>query len=170
MEAPAYVYRDPLLERELSGQDGTAPTEPDGANELRRIRNFKSQNFDIRKGARFQLANVFLMMDQHHILIRGGFGLDKIPRRRHSLPQQSLPGQLVFDRGKDVIAEVEVVLIRIEELHSTGRRMEVQNGGSRGILPHPAIPISLLFRAYSTVTDFARLRGWSTSQPRRTPI
>src|SRR5207249_4135372 len=24
-------------------------------------------------------------------------------------------------------------------------------------------------RRYSTVTDFARLRGWSTSQPRRTP-
>jgi hypothetical protein len=23
---------------------------------------------------------------------------------------------------------------------------------------------------YSTVTDFARLRGWSTSQPRRTAI
>jgi len=27
-----------------------------------------------------------------------------------------------------------------------------------------------LFRRYSTVTDFAKLRGWSTSQPRRTAM
>jgi hypothetical protein len=27
-----------------------------------------------------------------------------------------------------------------------------------------------LLRPYSTVTDFARFRGWSTSQPRRTAM
>ena len=27
-----------------------------------------------------------------------------------------------------------------------------------------------LWNGYSTVTDFARLRGWSTSQPRRTAM
>ncbi|HXG64430.1 MAG TPA: hypothetical protein VNO70_04940 [Blastocatellia bacterium] len=31
-------------------------------------------------------------------------------------------------------------------------------------MPHFAAP------PYSTVTDLARLRGWSTSQPRRTPM
>ncbi|HEX8852855.1 MAG TPA: hypothetical protein VF754_05175 [Pyrinomonadaceae bacterium] len=30
--------------------------------------------------------------------------------------------------------------------------------------------VSLSRRYYSTVTDFARLRGWSTSQPRRTAM
>jgi len=35
--------------------------------------------------------------------------------------------------------------------------------GTRGVIRSPA-PSAI----YSTVTDFARLRGWSTLQPRRT--
>lgn len=41
----------------------------------------------------------------------------------------------------------------------------VSPGGAGPRLDHPRGPGS-----YSTVTDLARLRGWSTSQPRRTAM
>src|SRR5207247_10005486 len=50
----------------------------------------------------------------------------------------------------------------------------IQLGEERVAVQHqPIVPergLRLLPGSYSTVTDFARFRGWSTSQPRRTAM
>jgi hypothetical protein len=50
------------------------------------------------------------------------------------------------------------------------------NGIHQSDIPFILLPVRfvlvncLRLRRYSTVTDLARLRGWSTSQPRRTAM
>src|SRR5207244_440480 len=91
-------------------------------------------------------ANVFAVVDQSNVFVRRRRRLDQVLGSHDAVAQQLFLRQSVFDRRKHVIAQVQVVLVRIDKLHKgqwrvTSDEWPAQLNGVRR--PRgPAIPLS----------------------------
>jgi len=114
-----------IFERQPSRENGAASAQPHGADEFGGIGDFEAENFQVGKLACLKLADVLAVVNQGDIVVGSGGGLDQVVGSRDPLAQQSLLDQPVFYGWEHVIAEVQIVLVGVNELHSGSSRLQV---------------------------------------------
>ena len=141
MEAAANVGGKAVGQCALGGKDGAASGEPEGFDGFLGVRDFQAHLLGGRKCAGLELADPFLCVDAEDVGIGGGLRGEKVGELGEALSQESFADEAIFLRGKDVGAEVEVVMLVVDELegqHGTRGSDYLQgcNESTGGRTPH----------------------------------
>src|SRR5208337_77506 len=78
VKTAAHINAHSILERQTPGQNRPAGAKPNGSDQFRGIRDLQPQDFPIGELAGLEFAQVFPVVNQRNILIRGWWRLDEI--------------------------------------------------------------------------------------------
>ncbi len=111
------VDRDRSLQGQSRCQDRAARRQDEGVHQLPGVRDLVAHHLYGREGAGLQLVHVRGHVHQQQVVLGGTFRLHQIRGFDDLLGQQPLLHQSVFDRGKDMISQLEEVSVGIDDLH-----------------------------------------------------
>ena len=115
MESAADIEPDAVFQRQPRRQYGPARRQPERLHHLPRIRDLQPQDVLIAQRAAAQFGDPLCVVHQPHVLIGGRLGLDEIFRRGEARAQHAVVQPAVFLRGKDVLAQMQIVAFVVNQ-------------------------------------------------------
>jgi len=136
VEAAAQVEGHAVSQRVLGRQDGAARGQPEGAHQLRRVRDLEQQFLLIGERAGLELADVVGGVHQQDVVVRGRLRLQEVLRRGQARFQQPLVDEPVLLGGEDMRAQGQVVAVAVDQLkgqHGVRKRVAGSRGNTKSL-------------------------------------
>src|SRR6266481_1709038 len=131
MESAAEIATEAVTQCRLRGEDRAAGSEPEGFNELWRVRHLKPHFFAGGQGSGLQLTHPICRVNTKNVFVRGRVWRQEIVFCGDSLAQQQLGNETEFLRRKNVFAEIQVVAFVIDQFERQHRVLRDQYSRSR---------------------------------------
>jgi hypothetical protein len=115
----------------IGGQHRSASGEPEGAYQLRRVRDFELQLFARAERARPQLLNVARGVHQKYVFVGGRPRGDEVRCGGNSRRDQPVVNALVLFGGENVRPDGQVVVIAVDEFEGKHSGLSIRHSAGR---------------------------------------